>query len=98
MGVQGVAAEATTLGGTDAGTKKMSVYLTEEEASDLRRLAFREGRSQAELIRDGIRCVIEERGAKTAREFKSLGKGHGGGQPYRPWSSQKLHDKAFGQD
>ena len=76
--------------------KKTSVYLTEDEAADLRRLAVREGRSQAELIRDGIRRVIDEGGAP-AREFKSLGKGRGGGQPYRPWSSQELYDKAFGE-
>jgi len=77
--------------------KKTSVYLTEEEAADLRRLAVREGRSQAELIRDGIRRVIVE-GQPKAREFKSLGKGRGGGQPYRPWNSKKLYDKAFGGD
>ena len=77
--------------------KKTSVYLTEEEAADLRRLAVREGRSQAELIRDGIRRVIVE-AQPQAREFKSLGKGRGGGQPYRAWSSQKLYDKAFGGD
>ena len=77
--------------------KKTSVYLTEEEAADLRRLAARDGRSQAELIRDGIRRVIGEAEPR-AREFKSLGKGRGGGQPYLPWSSQELYDKAFGGD
>ncbi len=77
--------------------KKTSVYLTEEEAADLRRLSVREGRSQAELIRDGIRRVIDESGAPE-REFRSLGKGRGGGQPYRPWTSQNVYDKAFGGD
>jgi Arc/MetJ-type ribon-helix-helix transcriptional regulator len=75
--------------------KKTSVYLTQDEAADLRRLAVREGRSQAELIRDGIRRVIGESGSQ-AREFKSLGKGRGGGQPYLSWNSQQLYDKAFG--
>lgn len=77
--------------------KKTSVYLTEEEAVDLRRLAVREGRSQAELIRDGIRRVIDEAGRKP-RKFKSLGKGRGGGKPYRRLSSQRLYEKAFGTD
>ena len=77
--------------------KKTSVYLTEEEATELRLLAVREGRSQAELIRDGIRRVIG--GAEPlAREFKSLGMGRGGGRRYRRWTSQQLYDKAFGGD
>lgn len=77
--------------------KKTSVYLTEDEATDLRRLSVREGRSQAELIRDGIRRVIDDAGHQP-REFKSLGKGHGGGKRYRRWSSRKLYDKAYGAD
>jgi hypothetical protein len=77
--------------------KKTSVYLTEEEAADLRRLAVREGKPQAELIRDGIRRVIDDAQSRP-REFKSLGKGRGGGKPYRPWRSKKVYDKAFGAD
>jgi Arc/MetJ-type ribon-helix-helix transcriptional regulator len=77
--------------------KKTSVYLTEEEAADLRRLAVREGRPQAELIRDGIRRVIDEAEHKP-RQFRSLGAGHGGGRPYRPWTSKKLYEKAFGSE
>jgi len=77
--------------------KKTSVYLTEEEAADLRRLAVRDGRSQAELIRDGIRRVIGEAEPR-AKEFKSMGTGHGGGEPYRRWSSQELYDKLIGGD
>jgi Arc/MetJ-type ribon-helix-helix transcriptional regulator len=77
--------------------RKTSVYLTEDEAADLRRLAVREGRSQAELIRDGVRRVIGEAERKP-RELKSLGKGRGGGQPYRRWGSQELYDKALGRE
>ena len=77
--------------------RKTSVYLTEDEAADLRRLAVREGRSQAELIRDGVRRVIDEAERKP-RELKSLGKGRGGGQPYRRWGSEELYDKAFGSE
>ncbi|MEO6350659.1 MAG: CopG family transcriptional regulator [Candidatus Limnocylindrales bacterium] len=77
--------------------KKTSVYLTEDEAADLRRLAVREGRSQAELIRDGVRRVIDDADRKP-RELKSLGKGRGGGQPYRRWASEELLDKTFGTE
>ena len=73
------------------------MYLTEDEAADLRRVAIREGRSQAELIRDGVRRVIDEAERKP-RELKSLGKGHGGGQPYRRWGSQELYDKTLGRE
>ena len=76
--------------------KKTSVYLTAEEAGDLRRLAVREGKPQAELIRDGIRRVIAEAGHKP-RAFRSLGKGRGGGEPVARWDSGKLYDKAMGQ-
>jgi hypothetical protein len=72
--------------------KKTSVYLTAEEANGLRRLSVREGRSQAELIRDGIHRLIDE-AADAPREFKSLGKGHGGGRPYARWSTDQLSDK-----
>jgi Arc/MetJ-type ribon-helix-helix transcriptional regulator len=72
--------------------KKTSVYLTPEEANGLRRLSVREGRSQAELIRDGIRRLIDD-ADNAPREFKSLGKGHGGGQPYARWSAEQLADK-----
>ena len=75
--------------------KKTSVYLTEEEAGDLRRLAVREGRPQAEIIRDGIRRVITEAAQK--REFRSLGKGRGGGEPSAPWDSGELYDKVMGR-
>lgn len=77
--------------------KKTSVYLTEDEAADLRRVAIREGRPQAELIREGIRRVIDGAQHKP-REFRSLGKGHGGGRPYQPVASKRLYEKAFGTE
>ena len=76
--------------------KKTSVYLTEEEAADLRRLAVREGRPQAELIRDGIRQVIQLAGQQP-REFRSLGKGKGTGEPYAKWDSHDLYKKVLGE-
>jgi hypothetical protein len=75
--------------------RKTSVYLTDDEAEGLRRLAAREGRPQAELIRAGVRRVIAEAEAEP-NEFRSLGKGHGGGRSYEPWQARDLHDKVMG--
>jgi hypothetical protein len=72
--------------------KKTSVYLTEEEATSLRRLAVREGRPQAELIREGVQRVINDAGEKP-REFRSLGKGRGGGRPFTPWDADALYKR-----
>ena len=74
--------------------RKTSVYLTDDEAEQLRQVSAREGKPQAELIREGVRRVIAESGA--AREYRSLGRGHGGGRPYEPWDPDELHDKAMG--
>jgi hypothetical protein len=76
--------------------RKTSVYLTDDEAEGLRQLAIREGRPQAELIRAGIRRVIDE-AATRPRAFRSLGAGRGGGVPYERWSSSDLHDKVMGE-
>ena len=42
--------------------RKTSVYLTDEEAEGLRRVAMATGKSQAELIREGVRHVIDTEG------------------------------------
>jgi hypothetical protein len=76
--------------------RKTSVYLTDEEAEGLRQLAIREGRPQAELIRAGIRRVIDE-AATPPRAFRSLGAGRGGGAPVERWPSAALHDKVMGK-
>jgi len=73
--------------------RKTSVYLTEDEAEGLRRVAIREGRPQAELIRDGVRRVIEEFDA-APRTFRSLGLGRG--PAYKGWTADELRDKALG--
>ncbi|MGH2445208.1 MAG: ribbon-helix-helix protein, CopG family [Thermoleophilaceae bacterium] len=75
--------------------RKTSVYLTNEESEELRRIAIRAGRPQAELIREGVRHVIAEAGAER-RTFRSLGKGRGGGDPYRRWGTD-LYDRAMGK-
>ena len=74
---------------------KTSVYLTSDEVEQLRRAAARTGRSQAQLIREGLRLVTAEE-RPTPRVFHSLGKGHGGGAPYRAWDAEELHRAVTG--
>ena len=76
--------------------RKTSVYLTDEEAEGLRRMASATGRSQADLIRDGIRHVLGS-ASPSPRQFHSLGKGQGGGDPYAPWDPDDLYRKVMGQ-
>jgi Arc/MetJ-type ribon-helix-helix transcriptional regulator len=76
--------------------RKTSVYLTQEEAEGLRRLAAREARPQAELIREGIRRVIADAGERP-RTFRSLAVGASGGRKPGRWSSDELYDKAHGK-
>jgi hypothetical protein len=76
--------------------RKTSVYLTDEEAEGLRRLAVREGRPQAELIREGVRQVIA--GAEQRpRTFRSLGVGRSDGAKPSRRTSEELHRKAMGE-
>jgi len=75
--------------------RKTSVYLTQDEVEGLRRLAIREGRPQAELIREGIRRVIAEAGDQQ-RRFRSLGVGASGGAKPGRWTSEELYRKTRG--
>ena len=77
--------------------RKTSVYLTDEEAEGLRRVAMATGKSQAALIREGVRHVIDTAGG-AAREFRSLGKGRGGAEPYTPWTPEELYTKVMGRE
>jgi Ribbon-helix-helix protein, copG family len=74
--------------------RKTSVYLSDQEAELLRQLSIRDGRPQAELIREGVRHVIAE--AAGARRYRSLAKGHGGGRPYAPWNDGELYRRKMG--
>jgi hypothetical protein len=76
--------------------RKTSVYLTRDESEGLRRLAARDGRPQAELIREGIRRVIADAG-QSARAFRSLGAGASGGARPRRWTTDELYEKARGE-
>jgi Arc/MetJ-type ribon-helix-helix transcriptional regulator len=58
--------------------RKTTVYLSDDEADALRRAAVATGRSQSELIREGVRRVT---GRKRDRRFHSMGKGEGTGEP-----------------
>jgi hypothetical protein len=74
--------------------RKTSVYLTDDEAEGLRRVAVREGRPQAELIREGVRRVVAELDAEP-RRFRSMAAGRG--PAYEPWTPQEVHDKVMGR-
>ena len=76
--------------------RKTSVYLTAEEADGLRQLAVREGRPQAELIREGIRRVIADVTSRP-RTFRSLGVARSGGSKPRRWTSDELYGKSKGE-
>ncbi len=75
---------------------KTSVYLSPADAEHLRRAAARTGRSQADLIRDGVRRVTSEE-QPGERVFRSMGAGHGGGAPYRRWDAEDLHRSVTGR-
>jgi Arc/MetJ-type ribon-helix-helix transcriptional regulator len=67
--------------------RKTSVYLTEQEIAALRALASETGRSQAELIREGIGHVL---GQRPARRFRSMGIGSGDPDRPRRWDADEL--------
>ena len=74
--------------------RKTTVYLTESEVEGLRRVAAATGKSQAELIREGVQHVIER---APPRIFHSMGQGDGSGESRPRWRSDALYDKAFGR-
>ena len=75
--------------------RKTSVYLDDDEAEGIRRLAASTGKSQADLIREGVRRVIADQDPEH-RAFLSLGKGRGGGKPYSKWEPAGLFRKVPG--
>jgi hypothetical protein len=77
------------------GMKRTTVYLTDEEAEGLRRVAAETGTSQSELIRSGVRAVVGE--LPSGRAFHSMGSGASRGRRPRRWTSDELYDKAFGR-
>jgi predicted DNA-binding protein len=57
--------------------RKTSVYLQEDEAERLARLARVEGRSQAEILREAVASYQPR--APQSRDFALAGAGHGDG-------------------
>jgi hypothetical protein len=75
---------------------KTSVYLNRDEAEGLRRVSVMTGRSQAELIREGVRRVIAAMETEP-RVCPSMSVGHGGGTSADGWSAEGLYEWAMGR-
>jgi len=75
---------------------KTTVYLSEEEAQSLRRAARATGKSQSELIREGVRSVANPR-SLPPRVFHSMAAGRSDGKKPRRWTSDELYRKVTGQ-
>lgn len=73
---------------------KTTVYIDDSQAERLGRLATASGRSQAELIREGVERVLSEAPSRT---FHSMGKGRSGGNADRHWDADELYRKARGE-
>ena len=73
---------------------KTTVYIDDSQAERLGRLATTSGRSQAELIREGVERVLSE---APPRIFRSMGKGRSGGGGDRRWDADELYRKARGR-
>jgi Arc/MetJ-type ribon-helix-helix transcriptional regulator len=74
--------------------KKTSVYLTDEDAAALRQLARATGRSQADLIREGVGRMLRPAPEKA---FHSIGKGAGDGSGVRRWDADELAERRLVQ-
>lgn len=72
---------------------KTTVYIDDSQAERLGRLASASGRSQAELIREGVERVLSEAPSRT---FRSMGKGRSG-EGARRWDADELYRKARGE-
>ncbi|MGH3145960.1 MAG: CopG family transcriptional regulator [Rubrobacter sp.] len=74
--------------------RKTTVYLNEDEAEGLRRLAAETGESRAELIREGVRRMLREGPERT---FRSMGRGEGTGESRPRWNPEVLREKTLGK-
>ena len=72
---------------------KTTVYLEDEDAAALRRLAARTGRSQAEIIREAVAAATA--GARK-RRFRSHGAGRGTGEAVGR-NAREILRREFGQ-
>ncbi|MGI8573841.1 MAG: ribbon-helix-helix protein, CopG family [Egibacteraceae bacterium] len=72
---------------------KTSVYLSEDEAAALRQAALRSGRSQADLIREGVRNVVA---GQPERRFAS--RAAGSGPAYERPDPDEIHQRVVGRE
>ncbi|MCA1595877.1 MAG: ribbon-helix-helix domain-containing protein, partial [Chloroflexi bacterium] len=70
--------------------RKTSVYLSDDESDGLRRAATLSGRSQAELIREGVQSLLAQKYPRE-RVFHSLGHGSAGGGALS-WDAEDLYN------
>lgn len=73
---------------------KTTVYLDDSQAERLSRLATSSGRSQAELIREGVDRVLSDAPSRT---FRGMETGRSGGNVNRRWDPDELYAKARGE-
>jgi hypothetical protein len=74
---------------------KTTVYLDERDAAALRRISRETGRSQAEIIREGIRNVT---GAHPRRRFAAMGIANSGDGTIGRRFDEVLRESGFGED
>jgi Arc/MetJ-type ribon-helix-helix transcriptional regulator len=74
--------------------RKTSVYLSDDEAEGLRALARATGRSQAELIREGVRRLLLK---SPKRIFHSMAQGASDGPTLARWGSDELAARRLGR-
>jgi predicted transcriptional regulator len=72
--------------------RKTTLYLDDEQAERLRRLAVETQVPQAELIRSAINDLLEHAAPK--RTFHSMGMGSSD-QPGHSWTADELYEKVF---
>jgi Ribbon-helix-helix protein, copG family len=76
------------------GVRKTSVYLDEEQADRLARLAREEGRPQAEILREAVASYRPR--APQDRNFVLAGSGHGNGSSIADVPDEELLE-GFGE-
>jgi Ribbon-helix-helix protein, copG family len=78
--------------------RKTTVYLSDEEAEALRSASIATGKSQSELIREGVRQVTA---APPKRVFHSMGIGGSKSTSYEglalEWDADELYDWVMGR-
>jgi len=74
--------------------RKTTIYLEQDEAEGLRRLASQTGKSQAELIREGVRSLLSQ---PHQRIFRSMNAGRSSGDATGGWEAADVYKRVMGQ-